>query len=181
MKRQPLSAPNDVRRYFVSPDESGEICMLACILGKSGEIYFPKLQPEQMLTFAEIATAFLKNLGYNTVECKSEEEARQMAKNRSEIDVNYPVFYFGSDTTGEKDYEEFFTDSEDVDLSNFHALGVIKNAPKRAMAEIDTLFSTLTQLFQNVNATKANIVEAMKAFLINFNHEEKGKNLDSKM
>jgi FlaA1/EpsC-like NDP-sugar epimerase len=181
MKRQPLSAPNDVRRYFVSPDESGEICMLACILGKSGEIYFPKLQPEQMLTFAEIATAFLKNLGYNAVECQSEEEARQMAKNRSEMDKNYPVFYFGSDTTGEKAYEEFFTDSENVDLSTFHALGVIKNAPKRPISEIDTLFSTLTQLFENTNTTKANIVEAMKAFLVNFDHEEKGKNLDSKM
>jgi FlaA1/EpsC-like NDP-sugar epimerase len=181
MKRQPLSAPNDVRRYFVSPDESGEICMLACMLGKSGEIYFPKLQPEQMLTFAEIATAFLERLGYAAVECKSEEEARQMAKKRLETDTNYPVFYFGSDTTGEKAYEEFFTASEEVDLSNFHALGVIKNAPKRPMAEIDALFSALTQLFQSTNATKSDIVEAMKTFLLNFNHEEKGKNLDSKM
>ncbi len=181
MKRQPLSAPNDVRRYFVSPDESGEICMLACMLGKSGEIYFPKLQPEQMLTFAEIATAFLKNLGYNAVECRSEEEARQMAKNRQETDTNYPVYYFSSDTTGEKEYEEFFTDSEEVDLSNFHALGVIKNAPKRPTTEIDTLFSALTQLFQSDNTTKSDIVEAMKTFLVNFNHEEKGKNLDSKM
>ncbi|MCL2335465.1 MAG: UDP-N-acetylglucosamine 4,6-dehydratase [Endomicrobia bacterium] len=181
MKRQPLSAPNDVRRYFVSPDESGQICMLACMLGKSGEIYFPKLQPEQMLTFAEIATAFLKDLGYNAIECDSEEAARQMAKNRSETEINYPVYYFGSDTTGEKAYEEFFTDSEEVDLSEFHALGVIKNAPKRPMSEIDSLFSSLTQLFQNPSASKSDIVEAMKAFLINFNHEEKGKNLDSKM
>ena len=181
MKRQPLSAPNDVRRYFVSPDESGEICMLACMLGKSGEIYFPKLQSEQMLTFAEIATAFLKNLGYNSIECESEEAARQMAKNRSETDLNYPVFYFGSDTTGEKAYEEFFTDSEDVDLSNFHALGIIKNAPKRPMSEIDSLFSTLSQLFQNTNTSKADIVKAMKVFIVNFNHDEKDKNLDSKM
>jgi len=181
MKRQPLSAPNDVRRYFVSPDESGEICMLACITGKSGEIYFPKLQPEQMLTFSEIATAFLKNLGYNAVECESEEAARQMAKNRSESDPDYPVFYFGSDTTGEKVYEEFFTDSEEVDLSGFHALGVIKNAPKRPMSDLDSLFSTLTQLFQNPNTSKSDIVEAMRIFLFNFNHEEKDKNLDSKM
>ena len=181
MKRQPLSAPNDVRRYFVSPDESGEICMLACMLGKSGEIYFPKLQPEQMLTFSEIATTFLKNSGYHAVECETEEAARQMAKNRSETDPNYPVFYFGSDTTGEKAYEEFFTDSEDVDLSSFHALGIVKNAPRRPMSEIDLLFSTLTQLFQNPNTSKSDIVEAMKSFLVNFNHEEKGKNLDSKM
>ncbi len=181
MKRQPLSAPDDVRRYFVSPDESGEICMLACMLGKSGEIYFPKLQPEQMLTFAEIATVFLKNLGYDAIECKSEEEARQMAKKRQETDTNYPVYYFSSDTTGEKEYEEFFTDSEEVDLSNFHALGVIKNAPKRPTTEIDTLFSALTQLFQGANTTKSDIVEAMKTFLVNFHHKEKNRNLDSKM
>lgn len=181
MKGQPLSAPRDVRRYFVSPDESGEICMLACILGRSGEIYFPKLQPEQMLTFAEIATAFLKDSGYDAVECYSEEEARQKAKKRSETDTNYPVFYFGSDTTGEKEYEEFYTDSEEVDLSGFQALGVIRNAPKRSMAEIDALFSGLTGLFRNAGTTKSDIVEQMKAFLVNFNHEEKGKNLDSKM
>jgi len=181
MKQQPFSAPNDVRRYFVSPDESGEICMLACMLGKSGEIFFPKLQPEQMLTFAEIATSFLQNLGYNTVECESEESARQMAKNRSDTDLNYPVFYFGSDTTGEKAYEEFYTDSEDVDLFSFHALGIIKNVPKRPISDIDSLFSKLAQLFQNANTSKADIVKTMKAFLINFNHEEKGKNLDSRM
>jgi len=181
LKRQPLSAPNDVRRYFVSPDESGEICMLACVLGQSGEIYFPKLQPEQMLTFSEIATLFLKNLGYTAVECDLEETARQMAKNRLETDKNYPVFYFKSDTTGEKDYEEFFTCSESVDFSSFHALGVVKNVPKRPMSEIDNLFLTLTQLFQSPNATKADIVKAMKVFLGNFDHEEKGKNLDSKM
>ena len=181
MKRQPLSAPNDVRRYFVSPGESGEICMLACMLGQSGEIYFPKLQPEQMLTFAEIASAFLKNLGYNATKCESEETARQMAKSRAEADTNYPVFYFTSDTTGEKAYEEFFTDSEDIDLSCFHTLGVIKNAPKRPMSDIDSLFSALTQLFQNPDTSKSDIVEAMKKFLNNFNHEEKGKNLDARM
>jgi FlaA1/EpsC-like NDP-sugar epimerase len=181
MKRQPLSAPNDVRRYFVSPDESGEICMLACMLGKSGEIFFPKLQPEQMLTFAEIATAFLKSLGYNALECESEETARQTSKNRLETDTNYPVYYFGSDTTGEKVYEEFFTDLEEVDFSCFHTLGVIKNVPKRPMSEIDSFFTTLTKLFQNPSTVKSDIVEVMKTFLINFNHEEKGKNLDSKM
>ncbi|MCL2413900.1 MAG: polysaccharide biosynthesis protein [Bacteroidales bacterium] len=181
LKRQPLSAPNDVRRYFVSPDESGEICMLACILGNSGEIFFPKLQPEQMLTFSEIATRFLNNLGYKAVECESEETARQVAKNRRETDTDYPVFYFNSDTTGEKGYEEFFTDTESVDLVNFHALGVIQNAPKRPVSEIDALFSTLTTLFQNPNTKKADVVSAMKEFLGNFDHDEKGKNLDSKM
>jgi FlaA1/EpsC-like NDP-sugar epimerase len=181
MKGQPLSAPKDVRRYFVSPDESGEICMLACILGRTGEIFFPKLRPEQMLTFAEVATAFLKDSGYTAVECSSEEEARQMAKKRTETDTDYPVYYFSSDTTGEKEYEEFVTDSEEADLSGFRALGVIKNAPRRPMAEIDAFFSRLTALFQSSGVTKSDIVEEMKTFLVNFNHEEKGKNLDSKM
>jgi len=175
MKNQPLSAPNDVRRYFVSPEESGEICMLACMLGNSGEIYFPKLQPEQMLTFSEIATAFLKKLGYNAVECNSEEEARQMAKNRLETETNYPVFYFGSDTTGEKTYEEFFTDTEDVEFSSFHALGVIKDVPKRSVPEIDLFFSNLTQLFQNPNTEKSDIVEAMKDFWVILTMKKKAK------
>lgn len=181
MKRQPLSAPNDVRRYFVSPEESGEICMLACILGKSGEIFFPKLKPEQMLTFAEIATAFLNSMGYNAVECKTEEEARQIAKNRRDTDTDYPVYYFSSDTTGEKEYEEFFTASEEINLSDFQALGVIENAPKRPMSDIDVLFSKLTGQFQNIGTTKSDIVDTIKCFLGNFHHNEKGKNLDSKM
>lgn len=181
MKRQPLSAPADVKRYFVSPDESGEICMLACVLGNSGEIYFPKLQPQQMQTFAQIGTMFLADLGYKAVECSSEEEARQMAKRRKETDTDYPVYYFGSDTTGEKAYEEFFTDEEVVSLNEFVALGIVKNAPKRPISEIDTLFEYLTKLFQRNDATKSEIVDVMKMFLVNFDHVEKGKNLDSKM
>lgn len=181
MKRQPLSAPRDVRRYFVSPDESGQICMLACMLGNSGEIYFPKLQPQQMQTFAEIGTTFLAYLGYQAVECDSEEQARQMAKTLNDTDHKYPVYYFGSDTTGEKAYEEFFTDSETVSLDEFASLGVVKNAPKRPISEIDTLFECLTILFNKTDTTKAEIVNVMKSFLVNFDHVEKGKNLDSKM
>ena len=181
MKRQPLSAPNDVRRYFVSPDESGEICMLACMLGKSGEIYFPKLQPEQMLTFAEIGTKFLAEFGFKAIEYGTEEEARQVSASRAEVDTTYPVYYFTSDTTGEKAYEEFFTDTEEVAFDEFVSLGVVKNAPKRPIAEINLLFEKLTSLFQHSNTTKADILAIMKEFLINFDHVEKGKNLDSKM
>lgn len=181
MKRQPLSAPRDVRRYFVSPDESGEICMLACIIGNSGEIYFPKLQPEQMQTFAEIGTLFLSDLGYKAVECDCEEQARQMAKAHKESEIEYPVYYFSSDTTGEKAYEEFFTEQEVVALDEFDSLGVVKNAPKRPIGEIDALFNALTGLFNNPNTQKSDIVAVMKDFLVNFDHIEKSKNLDSKM
>lgn len=181
MKGQPLSAPRDVRRYFVSPDESGEICMLACMLGHSGEIWFPKLQPEQTLTFAEIATAFLADQGYRAVECASEEEARGMAARRSGESPEWPVYYFGSDTTGEKAYEEFFTADEQVDLTSHHALGVILNASRRSISEIDAMLSALAARFDAADTTKADIVETMKSFLGNFNHEEKGRNLDSRM
>jgi FlaA1/EpsC-like NDP-sugar epimerase len=181
MKRQPISAPADVRRYFVSPDESGEICMLACMLGRSGDIWFPRLQPEQMLTFAQIATAFLTDLGYHAVECASEEDARLMAARRSDDTRNYPVYYFGSDTTGEKAYEEFFTANEQVDLTTHQALGVIHNAPRRSVPEIDAFFSALSGRFGDAATTKADIVDTIKSFLPNFSHEEKGRNLDSKM
>ncbi|MBR3551333.1 MAG: polysaccharide biosynthesis protein, partial [Bacteroidales bacterium] len=112
MKRQPLSSPNDVKRYFVSPEESGQICMLACMLGRSGEIFFPKLGEEQMMTFSSICDKFLTQQGYKIKYCSSEEEARKFA---AEMPVNsdtYPVYYFGSDTTGEKGFEEFYIPGE---------------------------------------------------------------------
>ncbi len=180
-RRQPLSAPNDVTRYFVSPEESGEICMLACMLGKSGEIYFPKLGKEQVKTFSAIATDLLTAMGYRAVECGSEQEAIDMAAQLDEGDKRYPVYYSGSNTTGEKPYEEFFTDDETTDMKRHQALGVVTGVQPRPMAEIDTLFTQLTEAFARPSVTKAEIVAIMKEFLHNFEHEEKGLNLDSKM
>lgn len=180
-KNQPLSAPKDVTRYFVSPDESGEICMLACMLGKSGEIYFPKLGKEQVMTFSAMATALLHDLGYNVAECSSEEEALVKAKELLGGSKNYPVIYSGSDTTGEKPYEEFFTDTETTDMKRHSALGVVTSVTPRSIAEIDLLFEQLQLLFNKADRSKADIVEVMKMFLKNFDHQEKGKNLDSKM
>lgn len=180
-RRQPLSAPNDVTRYFVSPDESGEICMLACMLGRSGEIYFPKLGKEQVKTFSAIATDLLGAMGYRAVECGSETEAIAMSARLGDGDREYPVYYSGSNTTGEKPYEEFFTDSETTDMARHQALGVVTGVQPRPMGEIDTLFETLTAAFARDTATKAEVVAIMKGFLKNFDHEEKGLNLDSKM
>lgn len=180
-RKQPLSAPNDVTRYFVSPDESGEICMLACMLGKSGEIYFPKLGKEQVKTFSSIATDLLTAMGYRAIECGSEQEAIDMAAQLQEDDKRYPVYYSGSNTTGEKPYEEFFTDDETTDMTRHEALGVVTGVQPRPMGEIDTLFTRLTEAFARPSVTKAEIVEIMKEFLHNFEHEEKGLNLDSKM
>ncbi len=180
-RRQPLSAPNDVTRYFVSPDESGEICMLACMLGQSGEIYFPKLGKEQVKTFSAIASDLLTAMGYRPVECRSEQEAIAMAARLTDIDREYPVYYSGSNTTGEKPYEEFFTDSETTDMTRYQALGVVTGVQPRPMGEIDALFETLTSAFAKPDTTKAEIVVIMKGFLRNFEHEEKGLYLDSKM
>ncbi|MFR9527694.1 MAG: polysaccharide biosynthesis protein [Rikenellaceae bacterium] len=180
-KRQPISAPRDVTRYFVSPDESGQICMLACMLGNTREIYFPKLGKEQMMTFSSMATNFLTEQGFEVVECGSDAEAIEMSANLKQGSKEYPVHYFGSDTTGEKPYEEFFTSEEAVAMDRYSALGVVTSIEPRPIAEIDTLFNSLNTLFKDADSTKADIVKVMKEFLVNFDHVEKGKNLDSKM
>lgn len=177
-KNQPISAPNDVSRYFVSAEESGQICLLACIIGKSGEIYFPKLKKEQVMTFSDIATKLLNQYGYTIDNCLSENEAIEKS---FFINDKYPVFYTGSDTTGEKPFEEFYTKNEDVDLNRHEALGVITNLKPRSISEIDKLFVSFELAFSKEITTKESIVKIMKDFLPSFNHEELGRTLDSKM
>ncbi len=181
MKRQPIAAPEDVRRYFVSPEESGQICMLACILGKNGEVFFPKLAEKKMLRFSTIADRFLHSLGYEPHRCSSDEEAKRFVAEMPEDSKVWPVVYFRSDTTGEKDFEEFFTESEKLDMQRFSALGVIEESTRRPKAEVDGFISRLEEIFSNDNFTKAEVVTALKDFLPNFEHDEKGKNLDQKM
>ena len=188
-KRQPLAAPSDVKRYFVSPEESGQICMLACILGNGGEVFFPKLGEDQMMTFSAICDDFIKAEGFSKKECASDNEAKQFAITLDNPDQDfglsvipeYPVVYFKSDTTGEKDYEEFYVPGEKIDMQRFKALGVVEQATRHDMKEVDTFFDYLESIFQNDDFTKAQVVEAIKSFIPNFNHEEKGKNLDQKM
>lgn len=181
MKRQPIASPTDVKRYFVSPEESGQICMLACILGNSGEVFFPKLGEDQMITFSSFCEKFLETAGYNGHMCSSDAEAKSFAHERKEEDKDYPVVYFESDTTGEKSYEEFYVPGEKINMDRFSALGVIEETRRRNMNEVDSFFKELESIFAKDNFTKAEIVEALKLFLPNFEHEEKGKNLDQKM
>lgn len=181
MKRQPLVSPSDVKRYFVSPEESGQICMLACILGNTGEVFFPKLGEDQMITFSSFCKKFIETAGYKEHQCSSDKEAVEFAANRSEEDTDYPVVYFKSDTTGEKDFEEFYVPGEKLNMERFTALGVIEETVRRPKEEVDLFFSKLEGIFQKDEFTKAEIVEALKKFLPNFEHEEKGKNLDQKM
>lgn len=180
-KQQPISAPSDVTRYFVSPEESGQICLLACILGNSGEIYFPKLQKEQVMTFSEMADMLLKDLGYEIERCESDEEAISKAQKLVSDYKKYPVYYSGSDTTGEKAYEEFYTEEERTDLDRYTSLGVVTNLKPRPKGELNSLLDSLEQAFDNSSTTKAEIVNIMKEFLVNFDHVEMGKTLDSKM
>ena len=179
LKKQPISAPNDVTRYFVSPEESGQICLLACILGNTGEIYFPKLRKEQVMTFSDIAVKLLKEKGYDLDYCFSEDEAIKKASNG--FDNNYPVYFSGSNTTGEKSYEEFYTNDESVSLDKYEALGVVVNLKPRKTSEVNELLNALNKTFNNENISKKEIVTIMKNFLINFDHKELGKSLDSKM
>ena len=180
-KKQPLAAPSDVKRYFVSPEESGQICMLACILGNSGEVFFPKLGEDQMLTFSAICDDFVKAEGFTKVECKNDLEAKQYAAQMSYESDTYPVVYFKSDTTGEKAYEEFYVLGEKVDMERFVSLGVVCESPRRPMNEVNAFFGELEGIFQNEDFTKTDVVESIKKFIPNFEHEEKGKNLDQKM
>ena len=186
-KKQPLTAPNDVNRYFVSPEESGQICMLACILGHSGEVFFPKLGEEQMLRFSDICDNFVIAQGLTKDECASDEEAKKKAKridysqfSNLNSQLKYPVVYFKSDTTGEKPYEEFFTPDEKTNMMRFKALGVIEKSEHRALSEVNDFFKKLEMIFAT-EFTKEDVVNAIKEFILNFDHEEKGKNLDQKM
>ena len=180
-KRQPLAAPSDVKRYFVSPEESGQICMLACILGNPGEVFFPKLGEDQMLTFSSICDDFLKAEGFEKKECASDAEAKHYASQMSDDSSDYPVVYFKSDTTGEKAYEEFYVSGEKLDMDRFQSLGVVQKTTRHEMAEVNAFFEKLEDIFAKDDFTKAQVVEAIKVFIPNFEHEEKGKNLDQKM
>ena len=187
-KQQPLSAPSDVKRYFVSPEESGQICMLACILGKNREIFFPKLNVAQMRTFDKIAEDLLVEYGYKPLYCNSDEEAvekmAELKKHNFENSMGekiYPVHFSDSDTSGEKEYEEFFTQDEKIDMSRLHAMGIVMGKERVSPRTIDGLLKKMTEVFGNNEAPKDQIVEIIKEYLPNFRHIETGKSLDSKM
>lgn len=180
-KLQPLSAPSDVKRYFVSPEESGQICLLSCILGENRAIFFPKLKEAQMMTFDAIGTALLKEQGYEPLLCSSDEEAIEKAKNLCTGSNKYPVHYSISDTSGEKPYEEFVTDEETADYDRFSSLGVIEGKTIPDKKRVAELFAELYSAFSKEETSKEEIVTIIKNYLPNFEHIETGKSLDSKM
>lgn len=181
-KKQPWSCPFGIRRFFVSPQESGELCLIACIMGESGDIFFPKLdETDDMIPFDEIALELLNALGLKADICETEEEAKKKATLLDAGSTSYPIYFFGSKTSGEKSFEEFFTDDEQLDLDSFIKLGIIKNSKKRNSEEIDEIFNRLNDLFQSDEFSKSSLVEILNEYLPNFHHIEKGKGLDQNM
>lgn len=180
-KLQPLSAPSDVKRYFVSPEESGQICMLAAMLGKNREIFFPKLKEAQMGKFDQIAVDLLHEYGFEPLYCSSDGEAIERAAELKNGSKQYPVHFSGSDTSGEKQYEEFYTDTESVDMDRLSALGVVTGKTVPDKGKIEKLYKDLISAFESSDVTKEDIVKIMQAYLPNFEHIETGKSLDSKM
>ncbi len=180
-KLQPLSAPLDIKRYFVSPEESGQICMLACMLGNNREIFFPKLEEAQMMTFDAIATNLLKEYGYDVLMCDSDSEAVEKAEELKNGSNKYPVHYSKADTSGEKSFEEFFTNEETLDMERLNALGIITGKELFDFKKVNKLFTELDSAFACDDVSKEQIVSIIKEFLPNFEHIETGKSLDSKM
>ena len=180
-KRQPISAPNDVRRYFVTPQESGELCLSSCLLGENRDIFFPKLSEKlHLITFSDIAVRYLAALGYEAYECASEDEARGRAAELI-AQRKWPCYFFKSDTTGEKDFEEFFTDREVLDMARFESIGVIKNDPVFDPAALDDFAARIGSLKQRGFWDKAELVELFNKMIPDFNHKETGKYLDGRM
>ncbi len=181
IKKQPLSAPYDVRRYFLTPQESGELCLLSGLLGGNRDIFFPKLSEKlHLITFSGIAERFLRERGYEPFKCISEEEARDRAEEL--IDKKqWPCYFFKSDTTGEKDFEEFFTNSEDLDMDRFHTVGIIRNHPDFDDAKLDDFMDGIKNLRAKAFWTKDDIIKLYFSLLPNFSHKETGKFLDQKM
>ncbi|MBM6551047.1 UDP-N-acetylglucosamine 4,6-dehydratase [Marinomonas ostreistagni] len=180
-KRQPIVAPNDIKRYFVTPQESGELCLMSCIFGENRDIFFPKLSEAlHLISFSDIAVNYLKQRGYEPYLCSSEEEARELVHTLPEKG-QWPCLFTGSDTTGEKDFEEFFTDTETLDMSRFENLGIIKNTPEYDQALLSLFESCITEMKAARSWSKEQIVELFFKMIPGFGHKETGKYLDSKM
>lgn len=180
-KRQPISAPLDVRRYFVTPQESGELCLMSCLLGKNRDIFFPKLSEKlHLITFAEIAVKYLAVLGFKAYECVSEDEARYRAGELI-AKKQWPCYFFESDTTGEKDFEEFFTEKEVLDMDRFASIGVIKNEAVYEVELLDLFEREINRMKSAASWTKQEMVNLFNQMIPDFGHKETGKYLDGRM
>lgn len=180
-KEQPISAPNDVRRYFVTPQESGELCLMSCLLGENRDIFFPKLDYGiNLITFSEIAVRFLEGLGYEPVQCTTEEEARNRVIELKK-QKKYPVYFFKSDTTGEKDYEEFYTESETLDFDRFKSIGIIKNEALYDEQKLNFFMDNIRSWRSRCTWSRLELINLFNQMIPEFKHLESGKFLDGRM
>ncbi len=180
-KNQPIVAPRDIKRYFVTPKESGELCLMSCIYGENRDIFFPKLSEElHLITFAEIAVKYLQQIGYEPHVCDSEDEARELACSLPQ-QGKWPCLFSDSDTTGEKDFEEFFTQNEILDLDRYPHLGVIKNAPTFDQHSLEHFLSKIDELKSSKDWDKEDLIYLFNEMIPGFDHKEVGKYLDGKM
>ena len=181
MKKQPFSCPSDVKRFFVSPEESGQICMLACMLGETADVFFPKLTEDQMVNFKDITLDFFSAMGLEPILCTSENEARERALALTANAKSYPVYFFPTETSGEKLYEEFYTSTDELDMVKYASLGVIKNAKKESIEMINSRIDQLKNLLARDVYEKGDIVDLLTQYIPDFEHIETGKSLDQKM
>jgi FlaA1/EpsC-like NDP-sugar epimerase len=180
-KEQPLSAPNDVRRYFVTSQESGELCLMSCLLGENRDIFFPKLDYNlNLITFSEIAERYLADLGFEPVQCATEDEARSRVK-ELKARKKYPVYFFKSDTTGEKDFEEFYTGKETIDMNRFNNIGIIKNDAVYDNKKLKLFIDAIVAVRSQGKWTRSELIDLFNEVIPEFNHKETGKFLDGKM
>lgn len=180
-KRQPLSCPSNVRRYFVSPEESGQICLLSCMLGDTGDIFYPKLDSNSMKFFKDITLDFLYANSLEPDICSNEEEAKNKASSITKGQKKYPVYFFDTDTSGEKLFEEFFTEHDVLDLNRFDSLGIIKSVDNKSKIKISEIINSLKDLFEKERLDKADLVSSLQSMISDFSHIETGKSLDQRM
>jgi FlaA1/EpsC-like NDP-sugar epimerase len=180
-KRQPIAAPSDIKRYFVTPQESGELCLMSCIFGENRDIFFPKLSKNlHLMSFSDIAIKYLNDKGFKPYLCETEDEARELIKTLPE-QGKWPCLFTKSDTTGEKDFEEFYTDKEVLDMDRFENLGVIKNEPEYNEIQLNNFEDTIGQLKSSMNWDKKSIVNEFFKMIPKFGYHDNGKYLDGKM
>lgn len=181
IKKQPIVAPNDIKRYFVTPKESGELCLMSCIFGDNRDIFFPKLNDNlHLISFAEIAVKYLREIGYEPYFCETEDEAREKVDGLCK-QGKWPCLFTSSDTTGEKDFEEFFTDEEILDTERFRSIGIIKNEANYDSDKLNTFTNRISSMKEKGLWYKEEILDLFKTLIPNFEHKETGKYLDSKM
>ena len=180
-KIQPIAAPNDIKRYFVTPQESGELCLMSCIFGENRDIFFPKLTKAlHLISFSDIAVKYLKNNGFEPYLCKTEDEARKLIKTLPE-QGKWPCLFTKSNTTGEKNFEEFYTDKEILDMDRFKNLGIIKNSPEFDDEKLNYFENSMNNLKSSLSWTKPQILEQFFNLIPEFSYKDVGKYLDGKM